>query len=813
MTEALPIDAVLPEILARLRTSQRLILQADPGAGKTTKVPLALLETLQDSSKIIMLEPRRVAARAAASYMAASLGEDVGQTVGYRIRFENKTSNNTRIEVLTQGLLTRRIQQDPELSGVDVLIFDEFHERHLATDLGLALALDVQASLRPDLKVVLMSATIDAERIANFLDADVIRSEGRSYPVDVIAYPARRDEKLEHQVARCVREAMAKHEGDALVFLPGIASIRKVERLLEADTFEVMTLHGEMAIDAQSHILRAHDNNQRRVILATNVAESSVTLPNVRIVIDSGLANEPRFDAQTGLTSLKTVLISQASADQRSGRAGRTAPGTAYRLWPTSQRLDKQRRAEITQTELSNFAMEIAAWGSDDLQFLDAPPKGTLQRAHDQLKSLDFIDGNNKLTQQGRDALNLGLDARLAKIVINAPSNTDVSGILATLESPRQLRIDSDAWTKRYEESQRSNAHTRKQWQRRLRSENKQPPKDFAAIIAPGYIDWIAKQSSKDPLRYHLFNGNTAQLNEQSDLYGHEYLLITELTHARPHARIRSAIPIDEHFLINQFPNEFTEKTESTWNADTETMSSATVARFGRIELSRKPTQHADKDAMADAMLTYIIEQDLKPLPFNESTHKFLARIRSLQQWQPNDWKQFDTNALKEDATQWLKPLLTNKSKISNIDATQLDQAIRNRLDWNQQQQLNAQAPTHINVPSGLDRPIEYQFDEEWRDEEGNTTSHAHAPILKVKLQELFGLAETPRIANGTQPLKIHLLSPGGKPLQVTTDLRSFWDNTYPEVRKEMKGRYPKHPWPEDPWNATPTHRAKPRGT
>lgn len=818
MTDALPIDAVLPELLQRLRAENRLILQADPGAGKTTRVPLAILSEglIKDGQKILMLEPRRVAARAAASFMAATLNEAVGETVGYRVRFESRIGPRTRIEVLTQGLLTRRIQDDPELADVDVLIFDEFHERHLATDLGLAMALDVQASLRPDLRILIMSATIDAQRIGEFLDAGVIRSEGRSHPVEMLAYPARRDESTEHQVARCVREAMAAHEGDALVFLPGIAAIRRVERLLQNEPFEVLTLHGEMAIDAQARVLRAHDPSQRRAVLATNVAESSVTLPNVRIVIDSGLANEPRYDAQTGLTSLKTVLVSQASADQRSGRAGRTVPGVAYRLWPASQRLDPQRRPEMTQTDLSNFALELAAWGDAELKFLDTPPPATLKRARQTLQSLGFLQ-DGKITADGRRALDLGLDVRLAKIVLTA-HHQDLSAILATFESARQLRSDSDAWLRQLDNARRNPVakQLQAQWQRRRRSQGKPEPRDIAAAVAPGYIEWIAKQSPKDPYRYHLFNGNTAQLHPQTDLFGHEFILITELSHDRPHARIRSAIPLDEGFLREHFAEHFTERDEATWDPQTETVRSARVARFGKIELHRKPIAHADKAAVTDALMEYLVQTQLQALPETPALSDFLARVRCAQSWLAQDtadWPRFDTASLTDDAQEWLLPLLTGKSSIKSLDAAHVEQAIRQRLDWSRTQQLNEWLPTRIEVPSGLERPVEYRFDENWRDADGTVTSQAHDPVFKVKLQELFGLAETPRVAKGRMPLQIHLLSPGGKPLQVTKDLRSFWDNTYPEVRKEMKGRYPKHPWPDDPWNATATHRAKPRGT
>ncbi|MCR6495059.1 ATP-dependent helicase HrpB [Thermomonas sp. S9] len=537
---------LLPDILAALAARPRLVLEAPPGAGKTTQVPLALLDApWLAGRKIVLLEPRRVAARAAAGFMAKQLGETVGQTVGYRIRFENKVGPATRIEVVTEGILTRMLQDDPLLDGVGAVLLDEFHERHLAGDLGLALALDVQASVRSDLRIVVMSATLDGARLAAFLDAPRLSSAGRSFPVEISHVPARRDEALEQQVRRAVEHALTQHPGDVLVFLPGQREIAKVEALLAQAGLpaEVLPLHGELPVDQQARVLQPAPDGRRRVVLATNVAESSVTLPGVRVVIDSGLARAPRFDPNSGFSRLDVVAIAQASADQRAGRAGRVAAGWAYRLWPASQRLEPQRRPEIAQLDLAPLALELAAWGSSELRFPDPPPPGALAAGRDLLRRLDALEASGGITAQGRRMLALGTHPRLAAMLLAARTAEQLAlacDLAALLEARDPLRSRTDALAARWQalaafrsgrlppEASRSalaaiDAAAR-QWRRRLRCDAL-PPAAVPAhalgdLLAHAFPDRIARQHPQDPRRYLLANGRSARLLEDSALYG-----------------------------------------------------------------------------------------------------------------------------------------------------------------------------------------------------------------------------------------------------------------------------------------------------
>ncbi|MGN7833065.1 ATP-dependent helicase HrpB [Pseudoxanthomonas sp. 22568] len=821
-----PITPLLPEIRRSLSAHPRLVLEAPPGAGKTTQVPLALLdEPWVQGRRILMLEPRRVAARAAAGFMAKQRGEAVGETVGYRIRFENKVSARTRIEVVTEGILTRMIQDDPMLESVAAILFDEFHERHLSADLGLALALDVQAQLREDLRIVAMSATLDGERLARFLDAPRLSSEGRSFPVTVAHFPARRDEPAEVQARRAIEQALASHPGDVLVFLPGQREIARLQSLLDGlpRDVAVLPLHGELPVERQAEVLQPDPHGHRRVVLATNVAESSVTLPGVRVVIDAGLAREPRYDPNSGFARLEVVAISQASADQRAGRAGRVAEGWAYRLWPQSQRLEPQRRPEIAQVELAALALELAAWGSDQLRFVDPPPAGALGAARELLQRLGALGDSGGVTALGQRMLALGTHPRLAAMLLSAPAGATralACDLAALIEARDPLRGGGDALAARWralaafrQGRAPADAHrsalaaidaASKQWRRRLR-EDAPPPSTVEAHLlgdrlSHAYPDRIGYQHPQDPRRYALANGRMARLFDDSALFGEPWIVASELRYEAKDALIQRGAPVDEGFLRAEFPDRFVTVDAVRWDAGKRALSAQREARFDRIVLEARSTGRVDPALAAQALTDAVRELGIDALPWTESLGQWRERVRCLREWMPElGLPDLSDEALLADLDRWLRPAFAGKSRLDALGESELAEALKSPLDWSLRQRVDALAPTRIIVPSGMERRIEY--------------AHGQPPVLAVKLQELFGLAETPRIADGRVPLTLHLLSPGGRPLQVTQDLRGFWERTYPEVKKEMKGRYPKHPWPDDPWTAQATHRAKPRGT
>ena len=855
-TPDFPITPLLPQVRTSLSSHPRLVLEAPPGAGKTTQVPLALLAAdWLDGRKIVLLEPRRIAARAAAQFMAEQLGEAVGDTVGYRIRFESKISARTRIEVVTEGILTRMIQDDPELAGVGAILFDEFHERHLAGDLGAALALEAQATLRPDLRLLVMSATLDGERIARWLDAPRLTSPGRSFPVRIEHPPVRTQETMEQHLARVARQALAENPGDVLVFLPGRREIARVQSILEQglergqspfssacgenraawktdsdpvpDAVEVLPLHGELSLADQQQALAPAEPGMRRIVLATNVAESSVTLPGIRAVIDTGLAREPRFDPNTGFTRLQTVTISQASADQRAGRAGRVAEGTAYRLWPQSRRLEPSRSAEIAQAELSGLALELAAWGSAELPWLDPPPAGALAQARELLAGLGALDADGRITALGRSMLALGATPRLAAAALRAPLPLRplVTDLLALMDARSPLRGEQSrsddfrarvdalhAWRDRRSAGVRGSADSgalaaieraSKGWRRRLdvRTAASGTPDSHTVgdLLLHAFPDRIAHRDDGNPLRYTLANGRGARLHEDTALLGEPWLVVLDLRQEARDSLVLAAAPLDPQVLERDCAGRFANQRSLRWNDQRNAVEAFDERRFGAIVLERRSVPVQPGDALP-ALLAAIRSKGLEALPWSAHAQRLRARMQALHAWMPDaGLPDVSDAALLATLDDWLAPYLQGKHRLDAIDPETLSQALASRLDYDQRRQLDEQAPEGLTVPSGQHRRLEYDGGE--------------SPVLAVKLQELFGQADTPRVGAGRIPVTLHLLSPAGRPIQVTQDLKGFWERTYPEVKKELKGRYPRHPWPDDPWTAMPTHRAKPRGT
>jgi ATP-dependent helicase HrpB len=833
-----PIAETLPELLARLDAQPRLVLEAPPGAGKTTQVPLALLDASWLSGrKIVMLEPRRIATRAAAEFMAAQIGEVVGETVGYRIRFDTKVSARTRIEVVTEGILTRMIQSDPELAEVGVILFDEFHERHLNGDFGAALALEIQSSLRPDLRLIIMSATLDGERIARWFDAARLTSAGRSFPVRVEYPAAKQNEDWPFHLRRVAEQTLAEIEGDVLVFLPGRREIERAHQILaslvapNAQALELVPLHGELSLAEQHAALAPTRAGTRRIVLATNVAESSVTLPGIRAVIDTGLAREPYYDPNSGFTRLETVTISQASADQRAGRAGRVAEGVAYRLWPQSRRLEPSRRAEIAQVELSGLALEIGAWGASDLRWLDTPPPGALASARDLLFLLGATaspGAGGSLTELGRTMLASGASPRLAAAVLRAPPalRTLACDLLALVEARNPLRGEgarSDDFRQRHaalvafrtaggraarELGADSGllaalAQAADAWRRRFGVRDAAPKRsvgltEIGDVLAHAFPDRIARQDPGNPRRYALSNGRGVNLHQNTHLYGEPWIVAVDLRMDERDSLILAAAPFDPDLLERDFADRLKRERVVRWNRDTRSVDAYEEYRFAELVLDRRSVQAKAEDALP-VLLAAVREAGLDSLPWSDHARALRARAVFLRETCPEiELPDLSDQALLATLEDWLAPALAGKTKLDSLNPQQVGEALAAKLDFAQRRTLDEYAPEALLVPSGNERVLHYE--------------PGKPPVLAVKLQELFGLADTPRIAKGRVGVTLHLLSPAQRPIQVTQDLKGFWERTYPEVKKELKGRYPKHPWPDDPWTATPTARAKPRG-
>ena len=834
----LPIEDVLPDLKAALRDGPEAVLQAPTGAGKTTRVPLALLgEDWLDGDTIIMLEPRRLAARSAARFMARQLGEDAGQTVGYRVRMDTQVSRQTRIEVVTEGVLTRMLQDDPALEGVGAVLFDEFHERNLQADLGLALTLQAREVLRPELRVLVMSATLDTGPIAELLDAPLIESEGRSYPVEVHYRDRPVKDRIEPAVAAKVQEALGHTEGDVLVFLPGAGEIRRTESRLEdavpADV-ALYPLFGNLPPEKQDRAIEPSPEGRRKVVLATDIAETSLTIEGVRVVVDSGLRRAPRFDAASGMTRLETVKISRASADQRKGRAGRVAPGVCHRLWTerTHHHLDRHTPPEIENADLAPLALELAMWGTPDpsaLRWLDPPPADAYERAQSLLRRLGAVGEDGTITDHGRRMSRQlsGLHPRLAHMLINARAlgHGALACDLAALLSERdifkgqgeapdvdlRLRLEALRRLRRGERPTPDHArnyvvpygavgHVRTvadHWRSTV-GVSKSEEGDIEAcglLTAFAYPDRIAQRIEGRSGRFRLRNGQVAELPNPQLLSDADYLVAAHVDGRRQTNRIFLAAPLAEAAIVDHFGTQITATTDIAWDSDARRVRARHRDELGALVLKDGPIEDPDPTAVAEAMVAGVHQEGLDLLPWTDHARQLQRRIQFLHHHLGSDWPDVRDEALLEHLEDWLLPHVYDMKRADDLQQLTLPELLRERLTWEQRDRLDALAPTHLTVPSGFDRPLDY--------------SDPETPVLAVRLQELFGQTETPRIAGGHVPVTLHLLSPAQRPVQITQDLEGFWNDTYYEVRKDMRGRYPKHYWPEDPLTATPTHTTK----
>lgn len=842
----LPIIAALSQLRRALRDARAVVLQAPPGAGKSTVVPLALLdEPWVGEDKILMLEPRRIAARSVATRMAAILGESVGETVGYRMRLDTRVGRRTRIEVVTEGVLTRMLQSDPALEGIAAIIFDEFHERSLQADLGLALCLDAQSTLETTQRLLVMSATLDDIAVATLLgpETPIVRSEGRTYPVAIeylgAGLPALPGgpEAPERFVAAATRRALRETDGDVLVFLPGAAEIRRVHEMLESspevidDGVLLRRLYGELDPREQELALAALPNGPRRVILSTNIAETSVTLPGIRAVVDSGLVRRAVFDPVSGMSRLETQRISRASAEQRAGRAGRVAAGNCYRLWSEgSQRsLAAFSRAEILDADLTPLALDLAEWGATTergLRWLDAPPAATLDGARDLLRRLGALDALGRLTSHGRTLVRLPAHPRLAHLLVEASARgvASLGAKLAALLAERDLlrgrgaNDDVDVLTRldvleggraRGEVDRGAVERARRmvtQFERMLgdrtfsTSRATQPELDVAGLLACAYPDRIGKRREGGEGRFLLTNGRGARFARPDRLAKQDFIVAIDLDDRDREAQIQLATAIDRETLIAAAGERLQRTDEVAWSTRDQCVLARRLIKLDALILEERPLTEADSTAMLGAMLQGVREMGLDCLPWDETTRTLCARAelaRRVALPGTEAWPSFAAAALLEALEDWLSPWLDGVTRRSHLQRVPLHDALNHRLDSTARSRLDEWLPTHIVVPTGSKIRVDYLSE--------------RAPAAAMRMQEVFGLAATPKLALGKLPVTFELLSPAQRPLQVTADLESFWRNAYADVRKDMRGRYPRHYWPENPLEAEPTRGVRRR--
>jgi ATP-dependent RNA helicase HrpB len=817
----LPIDEALPALTAALHGRDAAVLVAPPGAGKTTRVPLVLAEEpWAKGRKILVLEPRRIAARAAAARMAATLREPVGETVGYRVRFGSKVSRRTRIEVVTEGVFTRLIIDDPALDGIAAVLFDEFHERSLDADLGLALARDAQRGLREDLKLLIMSATIDGARIARHLDeAPIVTSEGRAFPVETRYVGRDAHTFIDAQVADATLRALRAETGSVLVFLPGTAEIRRTEtRLrerLDDPAVDIVPLYGALDAATQDRAIAPSPPGRRKVVLATSIAETSLTIDGVRIVIDSGLARVPVFEPDVGLTRLETVRVSRAAADQRRGRAGRTGPGVCYRLWDEGQTasLAPFLRPEILSADLSSLVLDLAQWGvtdSDQLTFLDPPPRAALAEAKALLRELGAIDADERITAEGKALNRLPLPPRLARMVVDAAREGAgrLAAEIALLVTERGLGGDGIDLGHRLDGLRRDRSHRAEEARAMAkRWAELAAPKETAsasspapgAILALAYPDRIAKSRGGANGAFLLVNGRGANVDAASALAREPYLAVAEIIGSAAQGRITLAAAIELADIEARFADRIEAKEEVTFDPQSLSLRGRRLRRLGAIALAEQPIAVTADETAALTLAAGVAKLGLDRLAWSKALTQWRDRVLFLRRAEGHEWPDLSDAGLAAHVDDWLAPALVGKTAIGQLGTDELGAALAALLPFALLRRLDAEAPTHFEAPSGSRVPIDYEAEE--------------GPKLAIRVQELFGLARHPTVAGGCIPLVIELLSPAHRPVQVTRDLPGFWRGSYAAVRTEMRGRYPRHPWPEDPLSAPATRRAKPRGT
>jgi ATP-dependent helicase HrpB len=832
----LPIDAVLDELAQTLAARNAAVLVAPPGAGKTTRVPLALLDApwLRDK-KIIVLEPRRIAARASAERMAKTLGERAGETVGYRVRFGSRISRKTRIEVVTEGIFSRQILDDPELSGVAAVLFDEFHERSLDADLGLALARDAQLGLREDLRLLVMSATLDGARVARLLgEAPVIASEGRAFAVETRYLRRKVDAPLERQMADAIATALRADPGSVLAFLPGAAEIRRTQNFLAErihdDAIEIVPLFGALDAAVQDRAIAPAPKGQRKVVLATSIAETSLTIEGVRIVVDSGLARVPRYEPDIGLTRLQTVRASRAAVDQRRGRAGRTEPGICYRLWdePQTASLAAFTQPEILSADLSSLVLDLAQWGVSDpatMSFLDPPPAPALKEAKSLLHELGALDADGRITAEGKSLRALALPPRLSRMIVDSHrfgAGEQAAGIAAVL-TERGLGGDSTDLDVRLDQFRRDRAQRAtsarelaRRWATQVASSD--APATSPSLLGGGegkelrgldekistgvmlafaFPDRVARNRGNGS--FVLANGRGAAVEQTSSLARAPYVAVGELTGTAAAGRILLAAPITQAEIELHFVDQIETADEISFDPGAMALRARRKRTLHAITLSEAPLALTPSEATARILAGGLVAIGLDRLPWSKQSKQWRDRVMFLRKAEGESWPDLSDDTLAARREDWLLPALYDKTSLKDFSAGDLSDALSTLLPWELRARLEREAPTHFEAPTGTMLAIDYEAEQ--------------GPTIAVRLQELFGLNAHPSIANGAVPLVLELLSPAQRPVQVTRDLPGFWCGSYAAVRSELRGRYPRHPWPEDPANALPTRRVKPRGT